>query len=101
MIGLDQCMLRNPATRPYNPFRMASDIFHSSFTKPILLSPHLKTPSCGRGSLLFFFCIRENLLQETHEEAQDPKGQYSAPHSNNDHCDSKCPIIHIEIPPDD
>jgi len=38
MIGLDQCILRNPATSPYNPFTMASDIFHPSFKKPIYLS---------------------------------------------------------------
>jgi hypothetical protein len=63
---------------------MASDIFISSFAKPISI---------------LFFCIRENLLHETHDEAQDPKGQERTPHSHNDHCDSKGPIIHVEIPP--
>jgi hypothetical protein len=60
MIGFDQCILRNPETSPYNPLTMASDIFISSFAKPISI---------------LFFCIRENLLHETHEEAQNPKGQ--------------------------
>jgi hypothetical protein len=85
MIGLDQCILRNPATSPYNPLPMASDIFHPSFIEPILF---------------IFFCNRENPLHKTHQEAQNPKGQESASHSDNDHCDSKCPIIH-DVPPND
>jgi hypothetical protein len=84
MIGLDQCIFRNPATSPYNPFPMASDIFHSSFTKPISF---------------FFFRYRKNPFHETHEKAQNPKGQQRASHSDNDHGDSKCPIVHIHSPP--
>jgi hypothetical protein len=65
---------------------MASDIFHSSLTKPILF---------------FFFCIRKNPFHETHEEAQNPKSQNRASHPDNDHRNSKGPVIHLYRPPAD
>jgi hypothetical protein len=49
--------------------------------------------------LIFFFLIRKNLLQETHEQAQDPESKQSASHAYNDHCDSERPIIHDDLPP--
>jgi hypothetical protein len=53
-----------------------------------------------KPNLVFFFFVRKKLLQKTHDEAQDPKGKQCAPHAYYDHCDSKRPIIHNYLPPE-
>jgi len=57
MIGLDQCILRNPATSPYNPLPMASDIFHPP------LQSQFYFPSFVIGKILFMTFMRRLKIQ--------------------------------------
>jgi hypothetical protein len=43
---------------------------------------------------LFFLLIREDIFEDAHEQAQDPKGKQGPSHSNDEHGDSESPIIH-------